>query len=129
MSAPTAAERAQVIAGLRELAGLLEAHPELPVGKYPMFSVHAGPVDTGIDETDDDAGRSLVDEAAAVLGTEITDSNGHHTTTWLARGEERFEGDNRWRVAYEVSRIGSAAWADYEARKSYERNVQTEMPR
>ncbi len=125
MSAPTAAERDQVIAGLRELADLLEAHPDLPVTKYPRMAVHAGETDTDVDEADDDAGRALVDQVAATLGTGITDRNGHYTTTWLARGEQMWEGDNRWRVAYEVARISTASWADYEARKSYETNIDT----
>lgn len=125
MSAPTAAERAQVIAGLRELADLLEAHPDLPVTKYPVFGVHAGSVDTGIDETDDDAGHGIVDQAAVILGTGTADSHGHYTTCWLSRGEERFEGDDRWRVRYEVSRISNAATADHEARRSYDSNIDT----
>lgn len=121
MSAPTPAERARVIAGLRELADLLEANPALPVTKYPVFGVHAGAVDTGLGDDDDDACCAFVDQAAAVLGTEITDRHGHYVTTWMSRGEEPYDA---WRMKYEVSRIRNAAMAEHLLRRSYDDVVQ-----
>jgi hypothetical protein len=120
VSAPTAAERAQVIAGLRELADLLDAHPELPVETSPDVCVHAGPVDPGTDDEDEDAKRAVVDQAAAVLGTPLTDHEGHYETTWKSQGEDPY---NYYRVKYRVLSITKASMRAHEARQSYDANL------
>lgn len=125
MSAPTPAERAQVIAGLRELASLLEANPALPVEKYTRMRVSAGDVDMDIDDTDDAACRAAVDAAAAILGRPVTDHHGHHDTAWSSRvsgpDEEPYA---CWRVTYEVSAITAAAMAEHQLRQSYNDVIQ-----
>lgn len=120
MTAPTAAKRAQVIAGLRELADLLEAHPELPVEKYPEFCAHAGPVDTGTDDGGEDAKRAVVDRAAAILGTATSESDGQYQTTWNSRGEDLY---NAYRVKYRVLSITAASMRAFYDRQSYEANL------
>lgn len=117
----TAAERAQVIAGLRELADLLEANPGLPVPKYPRIRVDVGDVDMDIDEEDEPAKRAVVDTAAAILGSAISDRNGHYDTDWHACGEDSY---GRWRVAYEVGSISAARMAEYDLKRSYTGNIQ-----
>ena len=79
MSAPTPAERAQVIAGLRQLADLLEANPALPVEKYTRMRVSAGLFDMDVEETDEPAKRAVVHAAAAILGR--LSPTGRGTTT------------------------------------------------
>jgi hypothetical protein len=124
VTAPTAAERAQVIAGLRELADLLEAHPELPVTVYPSMQVDAGPVDTGTGDGDEDGKRAVVDQAAAILGRPVRDQHGHYETTWLSTcadpGEEPYA---RARVQYRVLSITRAAMDAHDARHSYSDNI------
>jgi hypothetical protein len=123
VSAPTAAERAQMIAGLRELADLLEAHPDLPVTAYPQMLVHAGPVDTGTDDENEDAKRAIVDRAAAILGTEATvplPGSGHYEATWRSRGEGP---SRRFRIEYKVLSITAAAMRAHDARQSYSENI------
>jgi hypothetical protein len=115
-----AADRAQVIAGLRELADLLEASPSLPVPRYPVFQVDAGPVDTGTDDSDEAAKRAIVDQAAAILGTPVRDSHGHYGTAWLSQGKEPYDCH---RVKYGVLSITRATMAEHEARHSYASNI------
>lgn len=117
----TAAERAQIIAGLRELADLLEASPGLPVPKYPTIRVDAGAVDLGLDEQDEAAKRAAVDAAAAILGRPIEEHHGHYDTEWHACGEDPY---GRWRVKYEVGSIAAATMAEYDLRRSYTGNIQ-----
>ena len=121
MSAPTPAERAQVIAGLRELADLLEANPALPVEKYTRMRVSAGDVDMDIDEQDEPAKQAAVDAAAAILGVTPVAHNGHYDAAWTSRGELPH---GQWRVTYEVGAIAAAAMAEHELRQSYSGNVQ-----
>jgi hypothetical protein len=119
---PQAANRAQVIAGLRELADLLEANPGLLVTTYPEMLVHAGPVDTGTDDGDETAKRTVVDQAAAVLGVMPEDNAqaGHYEVQWLSRGEDPYQ---RHRVSYRVVAITRAAMQAHEAKHSYASNI------
>lgn len=120
MPTPEPQDRAQVIAGLRELANLLEAHPELPVTSYPEILVHAGPVDMGIDDTDEDAKRGAVDQAAAVFGVTPEEHHGHYSAGWLSRGDDAYA---RYRVSYRVVAITQAATQAYHDQQSYTRNI------
>jgi hypothetical protein len=122
VTAPTPAERAQVIAGLRELADLLEANPALPVSKYTRMRVSTGDVDMDLDDTDDAACRGAVDAAAATLGRPVTDQHGHYDTTWISgAGEDRYGG---WYVQYNVGSIATATMAEHALRQSYNGVIQ-----
>jgi len=56
--------RAQIVRGLRELAQFLAMHPEVPVPRFPCLSTCVSV--TG----DDEAGRTVVRQAAAALEVE-----------------------------------------------------------
>ena len=105
--------RSEYIAGLRELADYLEAHPALPTERYPAgIRVYTG-VDTGT--TGDGTGRAIVDQAAVTFGTApVTTRGGHYLTSRQFRGH----------IAYEVLCIPDAAMAEYDARQSYSSNIQ-----
>jgi hypothetical protein len=106
--------REEYIAGLRELADFLEAHPALPVERYPTpRRVHTGP-DTGT--TGDGVGRAIVDDAAAILGVTARATPGGHY-----EAARTFSGG----ISYGVVCIPAAAMAEHEARSSYSGNVQT----
>jgi hypothetical protein len=107
--------RAATIAGLREIADFLEAHPGLPVPRYGLkIAVHAG-TDTGAE--DDAAGRAEVDAAATILGATPTTTVGGHYE--VARA---FAGG--WQ--YEVLRIPAEAMRRHDAQQSYTRNLQVD---
>jgi hypothetical protein len=106
--------REEYIAGLRELADLLEANPCLPAEAYPSgITVHVGP-DLRV-RADDDA-AAVVDAAAAVLGVETrTTTGGHYEAVRQLPGG----------LSYRVLHIPAEVMADHEARNSYSRNIQT----
>lgn len=107
------AERDAAIAGLREAADYLEAHPELPVSRHWDLTVHTGAA-TGIDSRDDAAGTAQVNAAADALGVEPSGTTHYRAT-------RRFGG-----IAYEVLHIDSRYMDEYEAKTSYDGNVQVE---
>lgn len=113
MNTTPEAGRLQVIAGLRELADLLEANPDLPIDKYPDFLVHAGAVDMDIDEHDEDAKRAAVDAVAHALDLPTRTSEGHHSVTWSSAAAEPAYA--AYRVTYRVTAITEAAMQAHKA--------------
>lgn len=106
MPIPTSAERAQFIAALRDLAGYLADHPEVPVpdtGRKILVFAPAG---------SDGEERSYVDQAAAALGVTVTEGGGHYRAT-------RDFGP----LAYTVVTISAAARARHDAQMSYCDNI------
>ena len=98
------ANRGQYIAGLRELADFLDAHPDVPVPLYgTTITVNADSTDTG--------GKAQVDAAAEQLGTPVhddTDDSGHYSTI-RAFG----------RIGYDIVAISDASYARYLAHSTY----------
>lgn len=105
----TPEQRADIIAGLREVADFLEAHPKLPVEQHWGLSFSTW-IDT---DADDEAGTAIVDAAAAILGTEPT-GDSHYRVSRTFRGG----------VYYEVIRIASGHMSDYQARMARLREIE-----
>ncbi len=108
--------RAQVIAGLRELAQYLEDNPDLPVPACygpEGVSVSVG-IDTDTSKDDDQACRAVVDAAAAILGGEPVTSPGDHYEAGC-----RFSGGISYRVLY----IPQARMDEHAAEQSYVQNI------
>ena len=104
--------RSEYIAGLRELADYLEAHPAIPVPTVvPQVTVYTG---TDTHTGGDGVGRAIVDQAAATFGTGVhVSSSGHCEAT------RKFGG-----LAYRILCIPDAAMAAHDARQSYTGNIQ-----
>lgn len=113
MNTTPEAGRAQIIAGLRELANLLEANPGLPITKYPDFMVHAGQVDMDMDDQDEDAKRAAVDAVAAALDLPTQTHQGHHSVTWSSAAAE--PDYSAYRLTYRVTAITEAAMLAHRA--------------
>jgi hypothetical protein len=67
---PNPVPRADVIAGLRQLADFLDDHPAIPTAPYGwdvLVSTH---------EHTDQAGKASVDHIAAILGVRVDDQTG-----------------------------------------------------
>jgi hypothetical protein len=109
----TPEQRAEIITGLREVADFLDAHPELPVERYWGLSFSTW-IATG---ADDEAGTAMVDEAAAILGTEPTGDTHYRVTRTFSGG-----------VYYEVLRIASGHMSDYQARMARLREMEQSEP-
>jgi hypothetical protein len=97
--------RAQIIAGLRQLADYLDANPGVPVNEYGwdlnIYTVHGG----------DAAQRAEIDQVAAVLGVAVQDetgSGGHYSA-------ERTFG----RITYRCVHISERRRAEHRAFVSY----------
>ena len=105
--------RGEYIAGLRELADYLEAHPAIPVPTVvPQVTVYTG---TDTHTGGDGVGRAIVDQAAATFGTGVhVSSSGHREAA------RKFAGG----LAYRVLHIPDAAMAEHDARQSYTGNIQ-----
>jgi hypothetical protein len=101
--------RAGYIAGLRMLADLLERVPEVPYDEYGITFA--------LDGTEAEAFEVLdrAAEALAAAGVEIERRETEH-----ARSVEFVIGA----VRYGFSRMYDTQWAAFQARQSYERNVQ-----
>jgi hypothetical protein len=99
-------DRAALVAGLRELAGFLAAHPDAPIS--PGYCTEAITVFPDGDTYEER--RAGVDQAAAVLGIPAADvsGTGHYMVS------RRFGP-----VAYEVLAISAAARARHDADASY----------
>jgi hypothetical protein len=68
--------RARVLAGLRQLADYLDAHPDIPVPDYGWDLLAFAR-----DKTDDTAARAETDHVAALLGVQVRDdiaAGGHY---------------------------------------------------
>ncbi|MFI2663687.1 hypothetical protein [Micromonospora carbonacea] len=102
MSAPD--RRAEVIAGLRELANALEANPELPLPGYRVQHC--------VLAADDATGQAEVARAAELLGIEMTTVGGSTIA------EQQFGG-----VTYEVFYVSRQRIADHDALMSYRGTV------
>jgi hypothetical protein len=98
------ATRSQYIAGLRELADFLDAHPNVPVPRYgTTITVNA--------DSTDDGGKAQVDAASRQLGAPVhddTEDSGHYSTI-RAFG----------RIGYDVVAISDAAMERHHAHYSY----------
>jgi hypothetical protein len=108
-------DRAAAIAGLRELADLLESNPAIPADRYG-WTFHTFPRADG-----DAAARAAVDQIAAALGVPVVDdtaSAGHY----VAR---RMFGP----VEYSAVYIPDEARAAAAARESYAANIRAALPR
>jgi hypothetical protein len=100
--------RAQMIVGLRKLAGYLEDHPELPVPDY------GGDVTVYPNGTEAEQ-RAEIDRIADILGVNPTDNtgrDGHYTAS------KSFA-----RITYRAVYIPSRAWAKHRALNSYRPNI------
>lgn len=95
-------QRAQLVAGLRELADWYEQHPTMPVPSYPDFA-HC--VLTG----DDKAGSAEVRKMARLLGVKPY-GNGHRVTA-----DRRFGA-----VAFRAFYVPCAEMALHQAETSYQ---------
>lgn len=102
--------RAELLAGLRELADFIAAHPEMPIPEYPAFTHCIGPCP-------DADGLAVAQQLAEVLDVEPTVSGGHTDVKRLFRGLE-------YRAFY-ITRDRMAA---HTAEQSYTRNVQVDGP-
>jgi hypothetical protein len=109
----TPEQRAEILAGLREAVDLLEEHPELPVERHWGLSFSTW-IATG---ADDEAGTAMVDEAAAILGTEPTGGSQYAVTRTFSGG-----------VYYEVLRIASSEMSGYRARMARLREMEESEP-
>jgi hypothetical protein len=105
----TPEQRAEILAGLREAVDLLEEHPELPMERHWGLSFSTW-IATG---ADDEAGTAMVDEAAAILGTEPTGGSQYAVTRTFSGG-----------VYYEVQRIASSEMSGYQARMARLREME-----
>jgi len=101
--------RAAVVAGLRELAGFLEAHPDVPVDRYGIRCV------SSLGEGDgDEAAVGRVEAMAAALGVEAR----HHPPGYW--GAQRRFGP----VLYGGSYVARDEMAAHEAAQSYKGSVE-----
>jgi hypothetical protein len=100
-------DRAGVIAGLRELADFLEAHPGLPLhDRYELCTHTRG--------DSDEAERAQVDAAAVMLDATPRDNgNGHYSAGRTFAG-----------ISYRILAITRDHMAEYDARNSYSDVIQ-----
>jgi hypothetical protein len=106
--------RAGYIAGLRQLADLLEAQPDVP--HYRL-----GAISFSLSGTEAEAFEAIERAAAALTaaGIEFDRSEDDHSQSieFVVAG-----------VRYGFSRVRDAAWAAHQARQSYAKNVQVAVP-
>lgn len=116
MNQPTNDHRDDLIRGLRDLAEWLEANPDVPVGRYPTFTllVHARHLD-GIDG----------EEAAAVEVRRVADLMNMPAVP----GDDDLSATKAFgdRVSYELLYIGAERRARYAAGSSYFGAVEPDM--
>lgn len=106
---PVDNHRAQVIAGLRELAQFLHDNPDVPVNPIEqrvVFSANEG------DGDGDEVAIARVRQMAAALGVKVN----HHDRHWSA--ERRFRA-----IRFGCSYVERAVMAEYNAALSYEGTV------
>ncbi len=108
-------ERAAFIAALRDLAGFLEGHPDVPVPE----SWHTKQITVFPDGDTDEQRRAGVDAAAGALGVTAADpdGSGHY------QAARRFGS-----LAYQVLAISDARRAAYDAGSSYYDCVTPDSP-
>lgn len=104
--------RSQIVLGLHRLADFLTAHPELPVPRYG-WQLSYFP-----DSSGDELERADVDRVASVLshfgGRRIDETGqGRHDKAFISFG----------RITYQVIRIPERQRELYDARTSYEGNI------
>ncbi|GAA2607675.1 hypothetical protein SMC26_17810 [Actinomadura fulvescens] len=106
--------RHQIINGLRALAALLEANPDIPVTEYG-WTVNADVGGISRDAQTDQAQRAHVDQIAELLGVPVRDDTrhgGHYEAT-------RSFG----RITYQAVHIPSQRWERHFAERSYDTNI------
>lgn len=111
------AAREAFIAGLRDLADFLAANPAVAVSTQPV-DIRVQPYGT-----DEDEAREI-DAFAAAAAVEVLDqrdSTGHYSGRYSAAV-------TFGPVMYEAFTYTSATMADFDARRSYERNIQVDAP-
>lgn len=101
--------RQAIIDGLRELADALAEHPELPMPKYPGFTIYP--------EGSDEEARAEVDRLAAVLGV---------TPTKSRRGTHYWADRKFGAIEYRVLAIADEDMKRHAAQTSYTDNVQVD---
>ncbi|PSK83041.1 hypothetical protein CLV63_1417 [Murinocardiopsis flavida] len=111
----TPAQRAQVIAGLRELADYLEAHPQIPARADCEMNVSIIG-DYGV-EVDDADKRAELERIAALADAPVRSRNGQHTA-------KRGFGP----VTYRATAIDQARMDAHEALYSYAGNIGPDRP-
>jgi hypothetical protein len=101
--------RHQTIAGLRALADFLEANPAVPVNEYGReYNVYTR-------AEDEAAAVAVVDQVAALLGAEVTDTRpdgGHYSA------EKTFG-----RITYGIVHVPQRCQDELEAHMSYRDNI------
>ncbi|GGP92185.1 hypothetical protein BKA00_000448 [Actinomadura coerulea] len=106
--------RAGYIAGLRQLADLLEAQPDIPHYQH-------GRLNFALDGTETEAAETIERTAAALTAAGIEfnrrDTDHAQAIEFVLAG-----------VEYGFSRVHDAAWAVHKAQQSYEENVQVALP-
>ncbi|SNR96264.1 hypothetical protein [Actinomadura mexicana] len=101
--------RHQTIAGLRALADFLEANPAVPVNEYGReYNVYTH-------AEDETAAVAMVDQVAALLGAEVTDTRAHggHYSAEKTFG----------RITYGVVHVPQRRHDEYAAYTSYRDNI------
>jgi hypothetical protein len=103
-----AAERASLIAGLRDLADFLEGIPEIPTPQYTHLMVFPA-------ASSDDQMKKEISRIAALIGSRVDDQTAEHRhyTTTRSFG----------RVEYQAVGIPASTRAYYSARDSYAQNI------
>ncbi|GAA4307103.1 hypothetical protein ACFQY7_16185 [Actinomadura luteofluorescens] len=106
--------RAGYIAGLRKLADLLEAQPDIPHYQHGRLSFALGGTEAKAAETIERTAAALT---AAGIEFDRRDNDHSQGIEFVLAG-----------VGYGFSRVHDAAWAVHKAQQSYEENVQVALP-
>lgn len=106
--------RAGYIAGLRQLADLLEAQPDIPHNDLGSISFSLRGAEAEVSEAIKRAAAALT---AAGIEFDRCEDDHSQSIEFVVAG-----------VRYAFSRVRDAAWAAHQARQSYVKNVQVAVP-
>jgi hypothetical protein len=110
-TAPKQSARAQVTAGLRQLADYLDRNPGVPVNEFGDWQLTMCALNP-----DDADGKAEVDRIATILGVDVTDET--------ADGGHYIASKSFGLVSYQMVRVLRARSAAYSALMSYQGAVQ-----